>query len=452
MKATDQIIQVGVRVRPVQNNEVKDQCFTISGDSIQTLESRESITYDFVGGESVSQKEMFERVGIPFVQTCLEGLNATIFAYGQTGSGKTYTVFGNYNSKKREIRDAGLIPRCLEYLYTKIANNTTVTVSMYELYGDSVFDLLSPNAKCEVKQDRNGKVIVDGLTEYVCAQWRDALTHTIDGNCRRKVSTTQMNATSSRSHCVTQIKTPTGSLVFVDLAGSERISKSQVVGVGFKEAAKINNSLVTLGRVIRALVKKEDYVPFRDSKLTHMLKESLIASERICIIATVSGSLSNSVETWGTLKFAQNAKLMRNRIKHVKEVTVEDIKKENELLKEEVQSLKRTVNPEISKFDYEKLKRDALAWKELYKNNPSVASLQSENDILKERLKEASLVINNLQDTVESLTSQNFNLREDLVRFKSMLKEKVEEVNEIETVARAVQHRFSEIYKDNDRD
>lgn len=158
----EQIIQVGVRVRPINDREVPTRCCIVDESKATVLmnSSTEACHFDFVGGENCSQKNMFSTVGLQLVQSCLEGKTATLFAYGQTGSGKTYTIFGNYNPKRHEITEAGILPRSLQLLYQKKSPSTPVSISMFQIYNDVFYDLINDGRKCEVKPDINGSLVL----------------------------------------------------------------------------------------------------------------------------------------------------------------------------------------------------------------------------------------------------------------------------------------------------
>ncbi|EAL44081.1 kinesin motor domain containing protein [Entamoeba histolytica HM-1:IMSS-B] len=454
----NQIIEVGVRVRPCFKTEVAERCCSVDEEkeSVTMNSPNEECFFDFVKNETSPQKDMFQRVGNSLVSCCLNGNNATLFAYGQTGSGKTYTVFGNYVAKERKITQPGLVPRCLELLFQKKSKTASVSLSMFEIYNDSFYDLMNEGKKCEVKADISGAVIFSGLLEISVRQWEEALTHTINGYAFRKTSSTKMNSQSSRSHCITIIRVGKGTLVFVDLAGSERIERSGVIGTGKLEAGNINKTLTALGRVIRSLVAKEQHIPFRDCKLTSILKNSMLQSERICFIATISSSISNAVETWGTLNFARNTKNIKMKIRPIElELSVdqlkienEKLKLENEALKTERDNLKRKVLPDSENFEYKRMQADVKAYKELIRNNPSVAALQGEKTVLEERLREAKERIDELVRSNENLTRLKEQLELINQNYLEQLNEKEAEVVDLEEVARSVQHRLSTSYFD----
>lgn len=268
----------------------------------------------------------------------LAGFNCTIFAYGQTGTGKTYTMSGDMTESLGLLApDAGIIPRVLQALFNKLdadAIENCVRCSFIELYNEELRDLLTPdeNAKLKIFDDLSRKghasTIVQGVEERHITTAAEGIKRLQEGSIRRQVAATKCNDLSSRSHTVftitVQIKRPggggggedfisLGKLNLVDLAGSENIQRSGAENKRAAEAGLINKSLLTLGRVINALVDKNSHIPYRESKLTRLLQDSLGGRTKTCIIATVSPAKSNLEETISTLDYAFRAKNIRNK-------------------------------------------------------------------------------------------------------------------------------------------
>lgn len=266
----------------------------------------------------------------------LSGFNCTIFAYGQTGTGKTYTMSGDMTESLGLLApDAGIIPRVLQALFNKLdadAIENCVRCSFIELYNEELRDLLSPdeNAKLKIFDDLSRKghasTMVQGVEERHITTAAEGIARLQEGSIRRQVAATKCNDLSSRSHTVftitAQIKRPggggddfisLGKLNLVDLAGSENIQRSGAENKRAAEAGLINKSLLTLGRVINALVDKSAHIPYRESKLTRLLQDSLGGRTKTCIIATVSPAKSNLEETISTLDYAFRAKNIRNK-------------------------------------------------------------------------------------------------------------------------------------------
>lgn len=266
----------------------------------------------------------------------LSGYNCTIFAYGQTGTGKTYTMSGDLSETMGMLSDnAGIIPRVLQALFNKLEldeRENSVRCSFIELYNEELRDLLSSDdsAKLKIYDDTSRKghptTVVQGMEERYIQNAGDGLKWLREGSVKRQVAATNCNDLSSRSHTVFTItvyakhKTENGEdylmlgkLNLVDLAGSENIQRSGAENKRAAEAGLINKSLLTLGRVINALVDRSAHVPYRESKLTRLLQDSLGGRTKTCIIATISPAKSNLEETISTLDYAFRAKNIRNK-------------------------------------------------------------------------------------------------------------------------------------------
>uniref|UniRef100_K3WTP4 Kinesin-like protein n=1 Tax=Globisporangium ultimum (strain ATCC 200006 / CBS 805.95 / DAOM BR144) TaxID=431595 RepID=K3WTP4_GLOUD len=302
----------------------------------------QKFTYDHVFSEEDDQSVVFENVARPVVQDIMSGYNATIFAYGQTSSGKTYTMEGA-SIDDPELR--GIIPRTA----TEIFNNVMaadeniefiVKVSYIEIYMERIRDLLDPyksKVNLQVREDVQRGIFVEGMTE-VCVTSDDELLSTMrDGAANRAVAATGMNEGSSRSHSVFMVTlyqrnlvnqaTKAGKLYLVDLAGSEMVRKTGASGRQLEEAKTINKSLSALGMVINALTDPNSHhVPYRDSKLTRVLQESLGGNSRTNLIINVSPSSYNTSETLSTLRFGNRAKSIKNKAVVNEQRSVEEYK------------------------------------------------------------------------------------------------------------------------------
>jgi kinesin family protein 11 len=267
----------------------------------------------------------------------LSGYNCTIFAYGQTGTGKTYTMSGDMTETLGMLSDeAGIIPRVLQQLFNKLELDETencVKVSFIELYNEELRDLLSADesAKLKIYDDasRRGHLstVVQGMEEKHINNSAEGIKVLQEGSLKRQVAATKCNDLSSRSHTVFTITTyakktnedgsedliSAGKLNLVDLAGSENIQRSGAENKRAAEAGLINKSLLTLGRVINALVDRSAHIPYRESKLTRLLQDSLGGRTKTCIIATISPAKSNLEETISTLEYAFRAKNIKNK-------------------------------------------------------------------------------------------------------------------------------------------
>jgi kinesin family protein 5 len=323
-------IKVVVRFRPLNTREKKmsqkDRLITINTvKNTITLESHQ-FAFDSVFDENVTQQIMFDRIAKNAIDWVADGYNSTIFAYGPTSSGKTYCMFGEEKEKR------GIIPRACDLLFHRINDDekvvqATVKCSFLEIYRENVRDLLVSKKNeyipsLRLRQHRSNGIYVQGLTEKFVYNPQDILNTIEEGAKSRSVSATALNSVSSRSHAVltlticqsivdgTEI---TSKLHLIDLAGSENVGKSEVVGITLLEAQQINKSLSCLGNVIYALTEKgREHVPYRDSKLTYLLQDSLGGNSKTILIATASPHSSVFSETLNTLKFAQRTKEIKN--------------------------------------------------------------------------------------------------------------------------------------------
>ncbi|KAL8047444.1 hypothetical protein ABFX02_07G000900 [Erythranthe guttata] len=345
----DRNVQVLIRIRPLNNSELISQghgrCLRQeSGQTVVWLGHPETrFTFDHVACESISQDNLFRVAGLPMVDNCMSGYNSCMFAYGQTGSGKTYTMMGEIDKMDGKLSDdCGITPRIFEYLFTRITKEEesrkqerliySCKCSFLEIYNEHITDLLEPSStNLLLREDSKSGVYVENLTEHSVRTVNDVLQLLQQGAANRKIAATHMNSESSRSHsvftCVIESRWEKdsmahlrfGRLNLVDLAGSERQKSSGAEGDRLKEAANINKSLSTLGLVIMSLVDvaqgKHRHVPYRDSRLTFLLQDSLGGNSKTTIIANVSSSICSANETLSTLKFAQRAKLIQNNAK-----------------------------------------------------------------------------------------------------------------------------------------
>nr|GEU36893.1 kinesin-like protein KIN-12D [Tanacetum cinerariifolium] len=373
----DHSVQVLIRVRPLNDMEISSQGYNrcLKQESAQSLtwvghpETR--FTFDHVACETINQETLFKMVGLPMVENCLSGYNSCMFAYGQTGSGKTHTMLGEINELEvKPSQYRGMTPRIFEFLFARIIAEEesrkderlvyTCKCSFLEIYNEQIADLLDPSStNLQLREDVKKGVYVENLTEFEVHTVGDILKLLSQGSANRRVAATNMNRESSRSHsvftCVIESrweKDSTSNLRFarlnlVDLAGSERQKSSGAEGERLKEAANINKSLSTLGHVIMVLVDganaRTKHVPYRDSRLTFLLQDSLGGNSKTMIIANVSPSMSSAIETLNTLKFAQRAKLIQNNavINEDASGDVAALQHQIRLLKEELAILKR---------------------------------------------------------------------------------------------------------------
>ncbi|KAJ4345169.1 Kinesin- motor protein [Ascochyta clinopodiicola] len=367
-------INVVVRCRGRNDREVRENSgvvVTTNGIKGNTVElsmgpnalNNKTYQFDKVFSSAADQGMVFDEVVTPIIDEVLDGFNCTIFAYGQTGTGKTYTMTGDISDVLPLPDAAGIVPRVLYDLFRKLdleETESSVKCSFIELYNEELRDLCAADDSVKLKIfDDNSKkgqttTMVQGMEECHLKTAREGIQLLRSGSHKRQVAATKCNDLSSRSHTVftitVYIKRTTedgqeylsaGKLNLVDLAGSENIQRSGAENKRAAEAGLINKSLLTLGRVINALVERSSHIPYRESKLTRLLQDSLGGRTKTCIIATLSPAKSNLEETISTLDYAFRAKNIRNKPQInqainkktlLKEFTVEIEKLKSELI------------------------------------------------------------------------------------------------------------------------
>ncbi|XP_066527417.1 kinesin-like protein KIF1B isoform X7 [Hoplias malabaricus] len=350
-------VKVAVRVRPFNSRETSKESKCIiqmQGNSTTILnpkapkEPPKSFSFDYSywshtspdDSKFASQSQVYNDIGKEMLQHAFEGYNVCIFAYGQTGAGKSYTMMG-----KQEEGQEGIIPQLCEELFDKINDNNddeisySVEVAYMEIYCERVRDLLNPKNKGNLRVREHPLLgpYVEDLSKLAVTSYTDIADLMDAGNKARTVAATNMNETSSRSHAVftivftqrkhdseTDLSTEKVSKIsLVDLAGSERADSTGAKGTRLKEGANINKSLTTLGKVISALAevdnctskskkkKKTDFIPYRDSVLTWLLRENLGGNSRTAMVAALSPADINYDETLSTLRYADRAKQIK---------------------------------------------------------------------------------------------------------------------------------------------
>ncbi|KAF2837065.1 kinesin family protein-like protein [Patellaria atrata CBS 101060] len=439
-------INVVVRCRGRNEREVRENSGVVvstngvRGDRVDlsmgpSALSNKSYNFDKVFSPAADQGMIFDEVVAPILDEVLAGFNCTIFAYGQTGTGKTYTMSGDISDKLPLSDAAGIIPRVLHSLFTKLENDenaeNSVKCSFIELYNEELRDLLSQddNVKLKIFDDNSRRghstTMVQGMEESHIKNASKGIELLRLGSHKRQVAATKCNDLSSRSHTVFTVTVYTkrtsdtgedfvsaGKLNLVDLAGSENIQRSGAENKRAAEAGLINKSLLTLGRVINALVERGSHIPYRESKLTRLLQDSLGGQTKTCIIATLSPAKSNLEETISTLDYAFRAKNIRNKPQ------VNQMVSKKTLLKE--------FTAEI-----EKLKSELIATRQrngVYLTQESYEEITTESEsrrILSEEQKDKIDTMEvNLRNKVEELFSltSNFNtLKKDNEAIKVML-------------------------------
>ena len=339
-------VKVICRFRPLNDKEkenTKDLCITYIDEEQVEIKSKNeynnfTFQFDKIFNTMSTQKEIYDYSAKELVDSVLSGYNATIFAYGQTASGKTYTMQGQLNSPERE----GIIPRMVRHVFHNIMLSDsdieyTVKVSIIEIYMEKIRDLIDLSKTNLNIREKDKEIYIEDLSEHYVSSEEDVIELIRIGSENRTTAATNMNENSSRSHTLVimtlhqkntkTLEAKTGRLYLVDLAGSEKIAKTGSSGITLEEAKIINKSLSTLGMVINALTDgKSMHIPYRESKLTRVLTESLGGNAKTCLIITCSPSSYNESETLSTLRFGTRAKKIRNKPKINKEVTVPELK------------------------------------------------------------------------------------------------------------------------------
>ncbi|KAG1656086.1 Kinesin-like protein KIF17 [Nymphon striatum] len=430
-------VKVIVRCRPMNKREKDLQCKSVLKlDSINTQCSLynvndeslppKSFTFDGCYGTESQTEQIYNEIAFPVVEGVTEGYNGTIFAYGQTGCGKSFSMQGIENSSTQK----GIIPRAFEHIFEAIASSESskylVHSSFLEIYNEEIRDLLGKDnkKKLELKEHPEKGVYIPGLSVHAVHNVLECEAIMKKGWSNRSVGATLMNADSSRSHSIFTIYLETmqnrddgqehirkGKLNLVDLAGSERQAKTGATGDRLKEATKINLSLSALGNVISALVDgKSKHIPYRDSKLTRLLQDSLGGNTKTLMVACLSPADNNYDETLSTLRYANRAKNIKNKPK-INEDPKEALLREYQL---EIDRLKSMLdgNAVSSTSSSQQIKRKS--------------SIEVEDKIRKEydeKMKE-------LKESYEKEQASKAKLQEDVEKLKNFYEDKIKNVQE----------------------
>ncbi|KAF0426328.1 kinesin-domain-containing protein [Gigaspora margarita] len=386
----------------------------------QDMMPYKTFTFDKVFGSDADQNRIFDTIVIPILHEVKAGYNCTLFAYGQTSTGKTFTMEGKLDICNGTLNpDAGVIPRSLYYLFDTLEAEQadfSVKISYIELYNEELKDLLSSDSdarQLKILDDSNRKCVLHGHEEVLIKSAEDGINVLKQGSMKRQVAQTNYNKNSSRSHsvfCITvHIKETmpdgedllkVGKFNLVDLAGSENISRTGAENLRAKEAGKINKSLLTLGRCINSLNEHNQHIPYRESKLTRLLQDSLGGHTKTCIIATISPAKLSYEETISTLDYAQRAKNILNKPVANQRVT------KKALIKEYIGEIER-------------LRADLLAAREkngIYLSQDTYQSLVDENQSRKDENEELKKLNENLKQRVERFEQENSIINRKLLR------------------------------------
>jgi kinesin family protein 5 len=465
-------VRVFCRFRPLNSNEVEKGAKKMirfdSSEQVYILPPYDlPFQFDHIFEESSTQEQVYSKVARGLIQEVLAGYNCTVFAYGQSGSGKTTTMTGyshvvdNSDLLCRDDvvlwqhpRDMGVVPRMIADLFSEIKTQKdhefSIQLSYVEVYLEKIRDLLNISKEnLEIRENKFKGVLINDVTEVYVSSFDDAIKTMRKGELNRTVAATAMNSHSSRSHSVLIVnlhKTNTKTLskvssrmVFVDLAGSEKVEKTKVDGILMKQAQATNKSLLTLGLVIRALVEKKSHVPYRDSKLTRLLTDSLGGNSKTHLIITCSSAQYNIEETVSTLRFGSVTSLMKNKPRVNLEMDSNEYRKLIDLANEKIASQQMM----IDSLQKENQRLTKLCWShgikgteetedgnetEEKKKSPFV-ELQEKYQLLVEEIQKAKEEIEavglancNLSSTVESKTLE---LESKILEFEAFKKEQL---------------------------
>ncbi|KAG5918731.1 hypothetical protein E4U42_006758 [Claviceps africana] len=463
-------ITVVVRCRGRSQREIKEnsavvvQADGVKGKAVGLMLgpnalSNKSYIFDRVYSQAADQNMVFDDTVKPILDEMLAGYNCTIFAYGQTGTGKTYTMSGDMSETLGMLSgEAGIIPRVLHQLFNKLEiddREHCVKCSFIELYNEELRDLLSVDegGKLKIYDDASRKghaaTLVQGMEEKHIKNASEGIKVLQDGSLKRQVAATKCNDLSSRSHTVFTItayvkKTndqgvddfvSAGKLNLVDLAGSENIQRSGAENKRAAEAGLINKSLLTLGRVINALVDRNSHIPYRESKLTRLLQDSLGGRTKTCIIATISPAKANLEETISTLDYAFRAKNIKNKPQVnpllSKRMLLNDFANEIEKLKGELISTRQRNGVYLSNDAYEEL----------------TAQSETRRIVMEEQVAKIETLETNLRNKVHELFAMNssfMGLKKDHEGTKAQLDETKGVLDQTDIVLAATRRTLAE--------
>jgi len=435
-------VKVCARFRPANKIERKHKAdkycvsFGTDGGSVRVhqVKQKKNFQFDYVFQPTSTQEEVFDCCAKPLVTQVMKGFNVTMFAYGQTGSGKTFTMEGTDSLP-------GVIPRMVDDVFDRIMNGDEldenleflVRVSYVEIYNEKIRDLLEPaNVDLRIRDHKDKGVYIEEAAKPYVGGPEETLSLMASGHLNRAVTSTNMNDESSRSHAVfmliveqKDVKTESkksSKLMLVDLAGSEKVRKTNVVGKALTEAKNINRSLSCLGMVINSLTTGKGFIPYRDSKLTRLLSDSLGGNSKTSIIVTASPCIFNCEETVSTLRFGTNCKRVKNKPKINQELSVAEYKKivaglqrriqklesANDVLLSQVSALKKALQNGASGVDIEALLRDAEKSSGIELNPQAKILTEKEpgQDDHEQQVMELEEMNENLEDQIQDLKNE----------------------------------------------
>ncbi|XP_034275107.1 kinesin heavy chain isoform X5 [Pantherophis guttatus] len=428
-------IKVLCRFRPLNQSEIirGDKFIPVFQGDDTVIIGGKPYVFDRVFPPNTTQEQVYHACAMQIVKDVLAGYNGTIFAYGQTSSGKTHTMEG----KLHDPQLMGIIPRIAQDIFNHIYSMDEnlefhIKVSYFEIYLDKIRDLLDvTKTSLSVHEDKNRVPFVKGCTERFVSSPEEILDVIDEGKSNRHVAVTNMNEHSSRSHSIFLINIKqenieteqklSGKLYLVDLAGSEKVSKTGAEGAVLDEAKNINKSLSALGNVISALAEgTKSYVPYRDSKMTRILQDSLGGNCRTTMFICCSPSSYNDAETKSTLMFGQRAKTIKNTASVNLELTAEQWKKKFEKEKEKNKTLKETIA---------KLEAELGRWRN-GENVPETEQLSDEEKVVPDTCDETPINDNNSSIVIRISDEERHKYEEEIRKLYKQLDDKDDEINQ----------------------
>ncbi|XP_028625013.1 kinesin heavy chain [Grammomys surdaster] len=440
-------IKVMCRFRPLNEAEIlRGDKFIpkFKGEETVVIGQGKPYVFDRVLPPNTTQEQVYNACAKQIVKDVLEGYNGTIFAYGQTSSGKTHTMEG----KLHDPQLMGIIPRIahdiFDHIYSMDENlEFHIKVSYFEIYLDKIRDLLDVSkTNLAVHEDKNRVPYVKGCTERFVSSPEEVMDVIDEGKANRHVAVTNMNEHSSRSHSIFLInikqenveteKKLSGKLYLVDLAGSEKVSKTGAEGAVLDEAKNINKSLSALGNVISALAEgTKTHVPYRDSKMTRILQDSLGGNCRTTIVICCSPSVFNEAETKSTLMFGQRAKTIKNTVSVNLELTAEEWKKKYEKEKEKNKALKSVI---------QHLEMELNRWR----NGEAVPEDEQISAKDQKNLEpcDNTPIIDNITPVVDGISAEKEKYDEEITSLYRQLDDKDDEINQQSQLAEKLKQQM----------
>ena len=434
-------------------------------------DSKKSFTFDHVFGRESVQTEIFNELAAPLLEQFFAGFNATILAYGQTFSGKTYTM-GSCNDHNTRDEERGIIPRVVLDIFERIENDRQnsyrLHVSFLEIYQEQIRDLLmrrSDLKEISIRESKNGLISISGIHEELVVSPSDMLRCLERGGLERTTGDTQMHSHSSRSHAIFTItleqiqQTPSydnyivlkrSKLHLVDLAGSERLKRTGAEGIRLRESVKINSGLLALGNVISVLgsdrlkTVEDRHVPYRDSKLTRLLQDSLGGNSRTVMIACISPLEEDIDETLNTLKYAYRARKIHNKpivntVDH-QAVEMNNLQLKINQLEGELQTRTDEVSASPTKPDF-----DNEQWVQYFMEELKARTIRGTNatkalEVANAEKAAMEDLLNKSRATISELKYKEMELASDLEISKDLHAKANSMVSEVESDARALAH------------